>query len=84
MWKTLEGKLASFFLDSHSQSVCVDGYSSDMQIIKHSVSQGALHCPKLLMCNMTKLINFILFYGETNIFCSVSEVNQLGNIVLLL
>ena len=57
-----------------------------MQIIKHSVSQGALHCPKLFiryinhMCNMTKLINIILFYGETNIFCSASEVNQLGNI----
>ena len=57
-----------------------------MQLIRHEVSQRALRCPKLFiiyvndMCDMTKLVN-ILFYDETNIFCSASDVNQLGNIV---
>ena len=74
-------------LANRNQYVSIDGYSSGLVGIKCGVPQGSILGPKLFIpyindvCNVSKLIKFIVFAADTNIFCSANNVKQLECII---
>ena len=71
------------YLDNRSQFVSIHGYSLDIQKIKCGVPQGSILFILYVndICNVSKLVKFILFADDTNMFCSANDVEQLENIV---
>ena len=71
------------YLDSRKQFVSLNGCNSDLLNVKCGVPQGSILGPKLFIlyindiCNVTKILNFILFADDTNIFCSGKDLKSL-------
>ena len=51
------------------------------------MSQGSVSCRKLFifyindMCNMSKVLNFIIFANERNVFCIGNNLQEMCNFV---
>ena len=71
------------YLDSRKQFVSLNDCNSDVLNVKCGVPQGSILGPKLFIlyindiCNVTKILNFILFADDTNIFCSGKDLKSL-------
>ena len=67
--------LASYLLN-RQQYVTIDDYDSDLLHVLCGVPQGSVLGPKLFafyvndICNISKVLKFVLFADDTNIFCS--------------
>ena len=64
------------YLNLRKQFVHINDFNSDLLDVKCGVPQGSILGPKLFIlyindiCNVTDILNFILFADDTNIFCS--------------
>ena len=71
------------YLSNRSQFVCFDGFHSNLLNISCGVPQGSILGPKLFilyvndLCNISKLVKYILFADDTNLFCANKNINQL-------
>ena len=69
-------KWLNSYLDLRKQNVSIDGCKSNVRSISCGVPQGSILGPKLFimyvndMCNISKLVKFILFADDTNILCT--------------
>ena len=69
------------YLSDRKQYVSFNSLKSDLMSISCGVPQGSILGPKLFIlyindiCNVSKLLQFVLFADDTNIFCS--DVNIL-------
>ena len=74
--------LKSYLLD-RDQFVEINNVKSDKQRIKFGVPQGSVLGPKLFIlyindiCNVSKLLNCILFADDTNLFCHGKNLEEL-------
>ena len=72
------------YLDYRNQYVSIDGYKSNVRSISCGVPQGSILGPKMFimyindMCNISKIVKFILFADDTNILCSDSNITRLS------
>ena len=75
------------YLSNRQQYVEFNGISSESCEIKWGVSQGSLLGPLLFLlyindlCNVSKVVDFILFADDTNIFFSHKDFNLLPEIL---
>ena len=80
-------KWVESYLDSRKQYVNMNGTRSDLLQIKCGVPQGSILGPQLFIlyindiCNVSKLLQFILFADDTNIFYSSSQYETLSTVV---
>ena len=71
------------YLSNKSQFVCFDVFHSNLLNISCCVPQGSVLGPKLFilyvndLCNISKLVKYILFADDTNLFCANKNINQL-------
>ena len=69
------------YLSNREQYVSFNSFKSDLKSISCGVPQGSILGPKLFIlyindiCNVSKILQFVLFADDTNIFCS--DVNIL-------
>ena len=69
------------YLSNREQFVSFNSFKSDLKTISCGVPQGSILGPKLFIlyindiCNVSKILQFVLFADDTNIFCS--DVNIL-------
>ena len=72
------------YLDYRNQYVSIDGYKSNVRSISCGVPHGSILGQKMFimyindMCNISKIIKFILFADDTNILCSDSNITRLS------
>ena len=75
------------YLSNRTQHVSYDGHASDNLEITCGVPQGSILGPQLFilyvndMCNVSKLLKFILFADDTNIFYSQDRLPELVNVL---
>ena len=75
------------YLSNRQQYVEFNGISSESCEIKCGVSQGSILGPLLFLlyindlCNVSKVVDFILFADDTNIFFSHKDFNLLPEIL---
>ena len=75
------------YLSNRTQHVSYDGHASDNLEITCGVPQGSILGPRLFilyvndMCNVSKLLKFILFADDTNIFYSHDRLPELVNVL---
>ena len=73
----------SSYLSIRSQFVCYNEVHSDLLHISCGVPQGSILGPKLFilyindLCNISRLVKYILFADDTNLFCADKNINQL-------
>src|SRR5208337_3930435 len=73
------------YLSERSQFVCYEGFSSDLEPITCGVPQGSILGPLLFILYIndvvesSKLLHFILFTDDTNLFLSNSNLHVLIN-----
>ena len=73
----------SSYLSNLSQFVCYNEFHSDLLNISCGVPQGSILGPKLFilyindLCNISRLVKYILFADDTNLFCADKNINQL-------
>ena len=71
------------YLNLRKQFVHINDFNSDLLDVKCGVPQGSILVPKLFIlyindiCNVTDILNFILFADDTNIFCSGKNIETL-------
>ena len=71
------------YLSNRQQFVSLEDCESDFQTVLCGVPQGSILGPKLFIlyindiCNVSKILSFILFADDTNIFCSNNDLVQL-------
>ena len=71
------------YFSNRSQFVCFDGFHSNLLNISYGVPQSSILGPKLFilyvndLCNVSKLVKYILFANDTNLFCANKNINQL-------
>ena len=71
------------YLYLRKQFVHINDCDSDLLDVKCGVPQGSILGPKLFIlyrndiCNVTDMLNFILFADDTNIFCSGKDIQTL-------
>ena len=71
------------YLNSRKQYVSINDCESDLKSVICGVPQGSILGPKLFIlyindiCNVTKLLHFVIFADDTNIFCSDDNIEQL-------
>ena len=74
-------------MSNRTQHVSYDGHASDNLEITCGVPQGSILGPQLFilyvndMCNVSKLLKFILFADDTNIFYSHDRLPELVNVL---
>ena len=75
------------YLSGRSQSVQYNGYNSSFKYVECGVPQGSILGPLLFLiyindlCNVSKVLEFILFADDTNIFFSHNDPNFLMELV---
>ena len=75
------------YLSNRTQHVNYDGHASDNLEITCGVPQGSILGPQLFilyvndMCNVSKLLKFILFADDTNIFYSHDRLPELVSVL---
>ena len=73
----------SSYLSNRSQFVCYNEFHSDLLNISCGVPQGSILGPKLFilyindLCNISRIVKYILFADDTNLFCADKNINQL-------
>ena len=73
----------SSYLSNRSQFVCYNEFHSDLLNISCGIPQGSILGPKLFilyindLCNISRLVKYILFADDTNLFCADKNINQL-------
>ena len=73
------------YLNNRKQYVNFNGTSSDMKTILCGIPQGSILGPTLFLlfindiCNVSKLLKFVLFADDTNIFLDDVSLNSLKN-----
>ena len=78
--------LASYLLN-RQQYVTIDECESYLLHVLYVMPQGSILGPKLFVfylndiCNISKVLKFVLFADDTNIFCSGHDELQLSNYV---
>ena len=71
------------YISNRSQFVCYDEFHSDLLNISCGVPQGSILGPKLFilyindLCNISRLVKYILFADDTNLFCANKNIKQL-------
>ena len=88
----IRGKALSWvksYLDNRKQYVHFDGVNSSLLKILCGVPQGSILGPKLFIlyindiCNVSKILKFILFADDTNCFYTGSDFNNICNVITL-
>ena len=75
------------YLQNRKQYIYMNGTRSDLLQIKCGVPQGSILGPKFFIlyindiCNVSKLLQFILFADDTNIFYSTSQFETLSALI---
>ena len=75
------------YLKNRKQYVKIEECKSELMDVVCGVPQGSILGPKLFiiyindMIKTSKLLKFILFADDTNIFCSGKDVNELSKLV---
>ena len=78
--------LASY-LSNRKQYVSIDECNSELLNVLCGVPQGSILGPKLFIlyvndiCNISKILKFVLFDDDTNIFCSGHDAMQLSRAI---
>ena len=73
------------YLSNRTQYVTYEGHKSELLPIQCGVPQGSILCPLLFtiyvndMCTVSKLLKFIVFADDTNIFHSHSKLPDLAS-----
>ena len=73
----------SSYLSNRSQFVCYNEFHSDLLNISCGIPQGSILGPKLFilyindLCNISRLVKYILFADDTNLFSADKNINQL-------
>ena len=68
------------YLSNRKQFVNIDGCSSELLNVTCGVPQGSILGPTLFIlyindiCNVSKLVKFILFADDTNVFCAGDNI----------
>ena len=71
----------SSYLENRKQYVCVNNVKSDLLNVKCGVLQGSILGPKKFIlyindiCNISPVLNFILFPDDTNLFCTGNNIH---------
>ena len=66
---------------NRKQYACVTNVSSDLLKVTCTVPQGFILGPKLFIlyvndiCNISPILNFILFADDTNLFCTGNNIH---------
>ena len=77
------------YLLNRKQFVNFNGIKSELQDVICGVPQGSILGPKLFilyindMCNITKVMDLIIFADDTNIFCTADNIKDLCKTVSL-
>jgi hypothetical protein len=75
------------YLENRKQFVSIDDSESKLMDVLCGVPQGSILGPKLFIlyindiCNVSKLLKFVLFADDTNIFCSGENMEHLSKII---
>lgn len=75
------------YLSDRKQFVSFDNFNSDLLNISCGVPQGSILGPSLFIlyindiCNVSKILKFVLFADDTNIFCSDVNILNLSRTV---
>ena len=73
----------SSYLSNRSQFVCYNEFHSDLLTISCGVPWDSIVGPKLFilyisdLCNISRLVKYIVFADDTNLFCADKNINQL-------
>ena len=74
-------------MSNRKQYVSIDECNSDFFNVLCGVPQGSILGPKLFIlyvndiCNISKILKFVLFADDTNIFCSAHDAIQFNSII---
>ena len=72
------------YLSNRKQFVCINGINSDYQKVMCGVPQGSILGPKLFIlyindiCNISNILNSIIFADDTNIFCIGDKIEEVA------
>ena len=72
------------YLSNRKQFVCINGINSDYQKVMCGVPHGSILGPKLFIlyindiCNISNILNFIIFADDTNIFCTGDKIEAVA------
>ena len=75
------------YLSNRKQFVSFDDFNSNLMNISCGVPQGSILGPSLFIlyindiCNVSKILKFVLFADDTNIFCSDTNILNLSKTV---
>ena len=72
------------YLSNRRQFVWINGINLDYQKVMCGVPQGSILGPKLFIlyindiCNISNILNFIIFADDTNIFCTGDKIEDVA------
>ena len=78
-------KWITSYLANRKQFVPIDTCKSDVRSVSCGVPQGSILRPKLFiiyvkdMCNISKLVKYILLADDMKTFCADSDIRQLSD-----